>query len=67
MCQVNTVPMRAQIGYLRVVVPPEIIDEESSNDITVVEGANVTLKCRARGYPQPEIEVSAKCLPLSVL
>ena len=58
MCQVNTVPMRSQIGYMRVVVPPDIIDQESSNDVTVVEGANVTLECKAKGYPQPDIEVS---------
>lgn len=53
----NTVPMKSQIGYLRVVVPPDIIDEQSSNDVTVVEGANVTLKCKARGVPHPLIEV----------
>ncbi|KAI2808358.1 hypothetical protein BLOT_006300, partial [Blomia tropicalis] len=56
MCQINTVPMRSQIGFLRVVVPPDIIDEESSNDVMMVEGANVTLKCKAKGYPQPDIE-----------
>lgn len=50
--------MRSQIGFLRVVVPPDIIDEESSNDVMMVEGANVTLKCKAKGYPQPDIEVS---------
>lgn len=49
--------MKAQVGYLRVVVPPDIIDEESSDDVTIVEGANVTLKCRAKGSPQPNIEV----------
>lgn len=57
MCQINLNPMKAQVGHLRVVVPPDIIDEESSDDVTIVEGANVTLKCRAKGYPQPNIEV----------
>ncbi|XP_017494254.1 PREDICTED: limbic system-associated membrane protein-like, partial [Rhagoletis zephyria] len=56
MCQINLNPMKAQVGHLRVVVPPDIIDEESSDDVTIVEGANVTLKCRAKGYPQPNIE-----------
>ena len=57
MCQINTVPLRKQIGYLRVVVPPDIIDHESSNDVLVREGDNVTLRCKARGYPEPVIEV----------
>ena len=60
MCQINLNPMKAQVGHLRVVVPPDIIDEESSDDVTIVEGANVTLKCRAKGYPQPNIEVQIK-------
>lgn len=58
--------MKSQIGYLRVVVPPDIIDQESSNDVTVVEGANVTLRCKARGYPQPEIEVRHSLLYYTV-
>ena len=49
--------MKSQIGYLDVVVPPDILVEQSSSDVTVNEGSNVTLKCRARGYPQPEITV----------
>lgn len=57
MCQVNTIPLLKQIGYLRVVVPPDIIDHESSNDVLVREGENVTLRCKARGYPEPVIEV----------
>lgn len=57
MCQVNTVPMISQIGHLHVVVPPDIIDHESSNDVMAREGENVTLKCKARGHPDPEIEV----------
>ncbi|KAH9526215.1 hypothetical protein DERF_000315 [Dermatophagoides farinae] len=56
MCQVNTIPLLKQIGYLRVVVPPDIIDHESSNDVLVREGENVTLRCKARGYPEPVIE-----------
>lgn len=67
MCQINLNPMKAQVGYLRVVVPPDIIDEESSNDVTVVEGANVTLKCKAKGYPQPDIEVSTIALSCHVI
>ncbi|XP_076356551.1 lachesin-like isoform X2 [Tachypleus tridentatus] len=55
MCQINTVPMKSQVGYLDVVVPPEIIGSESSTDLLVREGINVTLKCIAKGYPVPVI------------
>ncbi|XP_022247140.1 lachesin-like isoform X1 [Limulus polyphemus] len=55
MCQINTVPMKSQVGYLDVVVPPVIIDAESDTDVLAREGSNVTMKCRAKGYPVPEI------------
>ncbi|XP_077555317.1 lachesin-like [Haemaphysalis longicornis] len=55
MCQVNTVPMRSQVGYLDVLVPPDIVGSESSSDVLVREGSNVTLSCRAKGYPAPRI------------
>lgn len=55
MCQVNTVPMKFATGYLDVVVPPDIIQEESSSDMTAPEGSDVSLTCRARGYPTPAI------------
>ncbi|XP_022248698.1 lachesin-like isoform X1 [Limulus polyphemus] len=55
MCQINTVPMKSQTGYLDVVVPPMIIDRESSSDELVREGFNITLSCRAKGYPTPTV------------
>ncbi|XP_050700995.1 neurotrimin-like isoform X2 [Eriocheir sinensis] len=55
MCQVNTDPMRFKQGYVDVVVPPDIIDKDSSGDITVREGQDVTLTCRAEGHPPPNI------------
>ncbi|CAG2169997.1 unnamed protein product, partial [Oppiella nova] len=48
MCQINTVPMKSQIGYLDVLVPPDILVNESSSDVIVNEGSDVTLRCRAR-------------------
>lgn len=48
--------MISQVGYLDVVVPPDIIVEESSSDVVVTEGSNVTLKCKAKGYPPPTIK-----------
>ncbi|KAI8117032.1 Lachesin [Lucilia cuprina] len=55
MCQVNTDPMRSRKGYLQVVVPPMIVEGMTSNDLVVREGLNVTLMCKARGYPEPYV------------
>ncbi|XP_055680457.1 lachesin isoform X3 [Lutzomyia longipalpis] len=55
MCQINTDPMRSRKGYLQVVVPPTILEQYTSNDMVVREGSNVTLNCKARGYPEPYI------------
>lgn len=37
------------------IVPPDILDYPTSTDMVVREGSNVTLKCAARGSPQPNI------------
>ncbi|XP_045131976.1 limbic system-associated membrane protein-like isoform X4 [Portunus trituberculatus] len=55
MCQVNTKPVRKQLGFIRVVVPPTIDDLTSSKDETTEEGGNVSFTCAARGDPQPVI------------
>ncbi|KAF8793727.1 Lachesin like protein [Argiope bruennichi] len=55
MCQVNTVPMLWQVGYLDVVVPPDIIEEQSSSDMFAREGTDVQLKCAAKGRPEPKL------------
>ncbi|GBP78237.1 Lachesin [Eumeta japonica] len=55
MCQVNTDPMRSRKGYLQVVVPPSIIDNITSTDLVVREGADVKLECHASGYPEPYV------------
>ncbi|XP_050499095.1 neurotrimin-like isoform X2 [Diabrotica virgifera virgifera] len=55
MCQVNTDPMRSRQGYLQVVVPPSIIDKETSSDMVVLESTNVSLTCKATGYPEPYV------------
>jgi len=43
------------LAYLDVLVPPDIIFDESSADVTVVEGKNTGLICRASGHPKPII------------
>ncbi|KAI8116359.1 hypothetical protein FF38_03897, partial [Lucilia cuprina] len=55
MCQINTDPMKSQVGYLDVVVPPDIIDYQTSNDMVVETGQNVSLTCSATGLPAPII------------
>ncbi|XP_076336856.1 lachesin-like isoform X2 [Tachypleus tridentatus] len=55
MCQLNTVPMMSQVGYLDVLFPPEIDLKSSSVDEMVREGSNITLSCLARGYPTPKV------------
>ena len=36
-------------------MPPDIIDLQTSTDMVVREGRNVTLKCAATGTPEPTI------------
>uniref|UniRef100_A0A1B0GN50 Uncharacterized protein n=1 Tax=Phlebotomus papatasi TaxID=29031 RepID=A0A1B0GN50_PHLPP len=36
-------------------VPPMILEQYTSNDMVVREGSNVTLNCKAKGYPEPYI------------
>ncbi|XP_071560672.1 lachesin isoform X8 [Temnothorax nylanderi] len=55
MCQVNTDPMKSRQGYVQVVVPPSIITKETSTDMVVREASNVTLMCKATGYPEPYV------------
>lgn len=55
MCQVNTDPMKMQTAFLEVVIPPDIIYEETSGDMMVPEGGSAKLICKARGYPKPRI------------
>lgn len=36
-------------------VPPDILDYQTSSDMIVREGTNVTLKCAATGSPSPTV------------
>ncbi|XP_045528481.1 lachesin-like [Pieris brassicae] len=55
MCQINTDPMKSQMGYLDVVIPPDFIPEETSGDTMVPEGGIARVSCRARGIPPPRV------------
>uniref|UniRef100_A0A1Y1KVW7 Ig-like domain-containing protein n=1 Tax=Photinus pyralis TaxID=7054 RepID=A0A1Y1KVW7_PHOPY len=56
MCQINTDPMKSQIGILKVVVSPDFIHDETSGDVIINEGTSAYLKCKASGRPAPRIE-----------
>ncbi|XP_055388029.1 lachesin [Condylostylus longicornis] len=56
MCQVNTNPMISTVGYLQVVVPPNILDMESTpSSVAVRENLSINMTCRADGFPKPRI------------
>lgn len=56
MCQINTDPMRSQMGTLGVLIPPDILDDEvSDGDNAAPEGGSVHLRCRATGVPDPSV------------
>jgi hypothetical protein len=40
---------------LALLVPPVIVESMTSNDLVVREGTNVTLQCRAKGFPEPYV------------
>ena len=37
------------------IVPPSFIQKETSTDMVVRESSNVTLTCKATGYPEPYV------------
>ncbi|RZF39004.1 hypothetical protein LSTR_LSTR016682 [Laodelphax striatellus] len=43
------------MAFLEVVIPPDIIYEETSGDMMVPEGGSAKLVCKARGYPKPKV------------
>ncbi|KAF7998367.1 hypothetical protein HCN44_009765 [Aphidius gifuensis] len=55
MCQVNTDPMRSQMGHMVVQIPPDIMDEESSDGLVTQERGNIKLRCVSTGIPQPTV------------
>ncbi|XP_063980624.1 neurotrimin-like [Diachasmimorpha longicaudata] len=55
MCQINTDPMKSQTGMLSIEVPPDFVAEETSGDVSIREGGQVKLTCRATGVPSPQI------------
>lgn len=48
-------PMKMQTAFLEVVIPPDIVYEETSGDMMVPEGGSAKLVCKSRGFPKPKI------------
>lgn len=44
-----------QTAFLEVVIPPDIVNEETSGDMMVPEGGSAKFICKAGGYPKPKI------------
>lgn len=44
-----------KMGTMKVVVPPDIMDDESSDGLVTREGGNITLRCVATGVPNPTV------------
>ncbi|KAK9300003.1 hypothetical protein QLX08_007205 [Tetragonisca angustula] len=56
MCQLNTKPMLSQLGCVDVLVPPDILSTGTSEgEVSVLEGENATLSCKASGRPSPRV------------
>lgn len=49
-------PLSLSHTYILSTVPPDIIDYQTSHDVAVDEGSNITLRCTALGLPEPTIE-----------
>jgi neurotrimin len=47
--------MKMQTAFLEVVIPPDIVYEETSGDMMVPEGGSAKLVCKSRGFPKPKI------------
>ncbi|KPM09263.1 hypothetical protein QR98_0077970 [Sarcoptes scabiei] len=53
LCQVNTKPMRIQIGYLEVNVTPKVLKLNSTVKASI--GSSATLECILESYPRSNI------------
>lgn len=47
--------MSERLINLNLLVPPDIIDTESSSDVLAREGTDVSMVCKAKGYPTPTL------------
>ncbi|XP_066246298.1 lachesin-like isoform X1 [Euwallacea similis] len=55
LCKVSANVLKAQETCLDVKVPPDILNEDTSGDLSASEGENATLWCRASGHPSPRV------------
>ncbi|XP_053212062.1 lachesin-like isoform X2 [Panonychus citri] len=55
MCEINSEPMINRKAFLDILVPPSIVDNETSSDVVLDERSKLSLRCRANGYPTPTV------------
>ncbi|OTF71561.1 hypothetical protein BLA29_009945 [Euroglyphus maynei] len=51
----NTYKNTLILSFSYVKVPPDFINSETSSDVVVRENQNLTLRCKARGHPEPKL------------
>ena len=44
------------MGHLEIVVPPDILSDESSDGGIALEGGSIRLRCKATGVPEPIVQ-----------
>ncbi|XP_040581450.1 protein amalgam isoform X1 [Lepeophtheirus salmonis] len=54
-CQINSEPMKNLVIFLKVVKPPTIDEELTSDSLIITEGQTALLNCSASGDPTPKI------------
>ncbi|KAJ9585344.1 hypothetical protein L9F63_002861, partial [Diploptera punctata] len=54
-CQLNVDNLSVKLNLFSLHIPPDILYDETSADLSVQEGENATLVCKATGHPPPRI------------
>lgn len=44
------------MGHLEIVVPPDILSDQSSDGGVALEGGSIRFRCKATGVPDPTVQ-----------
>jgi len=53
----NARPSPPELTELFISEPPQILEDSAGGEIKVMRGSLVTMKCKASGYPAPEVQI----------